>query len=248
GRDGLEQVRRLTDAAPRWLAPGGQLLIEMHRAQARVMTDVLHATAQYARAEIVEWEEGAPRSCGCAATARRGPEAHPADPRSIQSQRKNTAAITDPTTIAATREMIELASMLCPAQAAARASIPAPKGRCAPISATGPGKASRLPNIPPVAPRPRKPIRPIATAELGVGARAAMIIPTAYIAAVISASTPRAAARSIGGLIPKASAATAAARPMPSRACRKLTITCASSTIRGETGVTAKRRRIPARR
>src|SRR5690625_3625201 len=58
GRDGLEQVRRLTDAAPRWLAPGGQLLIEMHRAQARVMTDVLHATAQYARAEIVEWEEG----------------------------------------------------------------------------------------------------------------------------------------------------------------------------------------------
>src|SRR5699024_7226974 len=52
---------------------------------------------------------------------------------------------------------------------------------------------------------------------VGGGARAATIIPTAYIAAVISASTPRAAARSIGGLIPKASAATAAARPMPSR-------------------------------
>lgn len=58
GRDGLDQVRRLTDEAPRWLAPGGQLLIEMHQAQARAMTDAVHAAAHYARAETVEGEDG----------------------------------------------------------------------------------------------------------------------------------------------------------------------------------------------
>lgn len=34
GEDGLEEVRRLLREAPRWLAPGGMLLLEMHRGQA----------------------------------------------------------------------------------------------------------------------------------------------------------------------------------------------------------------------
>jgi len=58
GRDGLDQVRRLIQEAPGWLAPGGQLLIEMHQAQARAMAGVARAGATYARVEIVEGQDG----------------------------------------------------------------------------------------------------------------------------------------------------------------------------------------------
>jgi release factor glutamine methyltransferase len=34
GRDGLDLVRRISAAAPRWLAPGGHLLIETSERQA----------------------------------------------------------------------------------------------------------------------------------------------------------------------------------------------------------------------
>ena len=37
GQDGLDLARRLVAAAPTWLAPGGTLLLELHREQAGLL-------------------------------------------------------------------------------------------------------------------------------------------------------------------------------------------------------------------
>lgn len=58
GRDGLDEVRRLVHEAPRWLAPGGQLLVEMHHAQAGAMAGADRTGVRYERAEVIEGEDG----------------------------------------------------------------------------------------------------------------------------------------------------------------------------------------------
>ncbi|APX34380.1 hypothetical protein BH708_18535 [Brachybacterium sp. P6-10-X1] len=58
GRDGLEQVRHLLTEAPRWLAPGGVLLIEMHRDQAPPALAAAGRVRAYAECGSVAGEDG----------------------------------------------------------------------------------------------------------------------------------------------------------------------------------------------
>lgn len=70
GPDGLDEVRHLSDEAPRWLAPGGELLIEMHHGQAHTMVTEVHGIqssssagaapqpAHYVDAAIIDEEDG----------------------------------------------------------------------------------------------------------------------------------------------------------------------------------------------
>jgi release factor glutamine methyltransferase len=54
GADGLDVLRRLASVAPRWLAPGGHLLVETSEEQAAVAVDVLTANGLQAR---TVWDE-----------------------------------------------------------------------------------------------------------------------------------------------------------------------------------------------
>lgn len=58
GRDGLDEIRRLLGEAPHWLAPGGVLLIEMHRDQAPPALAVARGIDAYADRGTVDGEDG----------------------------------------------------------------------------------------------------------------------------------------------------------------------------------------------
>jgi release factor glutamine methyltransferase len=51
GADGLELHRRVADAAPQWLAPGGHLLIETSERQAPTTADIVGRAGLCARVE-----------------------------------------------------------------------------------------------------------------------------------------------------------------------------------------------------
>lgn len=55
GADGLDVLRRVASAAPRWLAPGGHLLVETSEAQVRAASDAFEAAGLAAR--VVSDEE-----------------------------------------------------------------------------------------------------------------------------------------------------------------------------------------------
>jgi len=54
GRDGLEVLRRVAAEAPRWLAPGGSLLVETSEQQAPAMTRAMTAAGLTARVHTCE--------------------------------------------------------------------------------------------------------------------------------------------------------------------------------------------------
>ncbi|WP_456787130.1 putative protein N(5)-glutamine methyltransferase [Cellulomonas sp. P5_C5] len=58
GADGLDVLRRVAGVAPRWLAPGGHLLVETSEAQAPAAVDVLAAAGLAARV-VVDEDAGA---------------------------------------------------------------------------------------------------------------------------------------------------------------------------------------------
>lgn len=58
GADGLDEVRVLVRGAPSWLAPGGVLLLEMHRRQAPSALAVAQATSAWAERGFVVGEDG----------------------------------------------------------------------------------------------------------------------------------------------------------------------------------------------
>lgn len=58
GHDGLDEVRRLLEEAPHWLAPGGVLLLEMHRDQAPSALAAARATGAYGELGTVDGEDG----------------------------------------------------------------------------------------------------------------------------------------------------------------------------------------------
>lgn len=58
GEDGLDEVRRLLADAPRWLAPSGVLLIEMHRRQGPAALAAAREQHAYAGTGIVAGEDG----------------------------------------------------------------------------------------------------------------------------------------------------------------------------------------------
>jgi release factor glutamine methyltransferase len=55
GADGLDVLRRIAAEAPRWLAPGGHLLVETSELQAPQMTEVVDGAGMIPR--IVSSEE-----------------------------------------------------------------------------------------------------------------------------------------------------------------------------------------------
>ena len=55
GADGLDVLRRVAAVAPRWLAPGGHLLVETSEAQAAAAVDAFAAAGLAAR--VVEDED-----------------------------------------------------------------------------------------------------------------------------------------------------------------------------------------------
>ncbi len=60
GPDGLALLRRIVEAAPRWLAPGGLLLLEMHESHLEALPALCRA-AGFAQAEAVRDLAGLPR-------------------------------------------------------------------------------------------------------------------------------------------------------------------------------------------
>lgn len=58
GADGLDEVRRLLKEAPPWLAPGGTLLIEMHRDQAPIALAAAREAGSYSTARYELGEDG----------------------------------------------------------------------------------------------------------------------------------------------------------------------------------------------
>ena len=58
GADGLDVLRRVAAVAPRWLAPGGHLLVETSEAQAAAAVDAFTAAGLAARV-VVDEDAGA---------------------------------------------------------------------------------------------------------------------------------------------------------------------------------------------
>src|SRR5690606_41757923 len=129
----------------------------------------------------------------------------------------------------------------CPAHASPSACTAAPKGSISPGRATGSGRFDTAPNMPPVAPNAKNATRPSASAAFGVGATAAMSIPTAYIAADARASTPSATPGEAGSRASNATVATTRASATPPAVWAMLTTTCATSTIAGDAGDTDRK-------
>jgi release factor glutamine methyltransferase len=68
GADGLSVVRRILADVAHWLAPGGTLLIEMHKAQAQAAIDLATATDLSARSKVAD--DG--HTCLVSVSARQG--------------------------------------------------------------------------------------------------------------------------------------------------------------------------------